>query len=82
MTLLAGIPVDAFPNYPDISETKTTWEKVQCHHCPTVLWLGEKQRAAIGKGIPICPDCCVRYYGVDSSTPISSLTHEKKPNKT
>jgi len=78
--LLIGVPVAVSPNYPDLSDTNTTWQEVPCHHCKTLVWLGLRQLKCLteGTGIAICPRCAVHIYGVTENTPMTPLTHERK----
>lgn len=79
-SLLIGIPVVEFPDYPHTSKTKTTYSAVRCHHCYNFVWLGERQikKQDAREGIPICPSCAVLFYGVTPGTPMTPLTHERK----
>jgi hypothetical protein len=78
IVLLIGVPVAEFPDYPSFSQTKTTWYQIKCHHCPAMIWLGQRQLAKVGEGIQVCIRCAAQRYGVTDRTPMTPLTHERK----
>jgi hypothetical protein len=87
IVLLIGVRVEQFPDYPNLSNTKTEWASIPCEHCHKDIWLGEKQRILLRSGanipanvklVAVCVQCGHFKYGVTDQTEMSGLTDETK----